>query len=196
MHFAALQNMTSVASESFDSTRSTCVDGEWSPLPVASSCFLADSAAPVFPINGDDLTEQTLGLELGLGFQPVDLCSSSSSAVSRRRFHPIPLDERHVFLCFKEPQAWPALVEAADFDRLPRFLAAAIKLKKKDMVKKVSRKTLTKVPIFDGLTWLIEVCIDGGRMLLMVFHGYDIEVCIHGFLLLERALMGTPWPSK
>ncbi|CAA6672438.1 unnamed protein product [Spirodela intermedia] len=34
--------------------------------------------------------------------------------------------ERHLFLCYKQPEVWPSHVEAAEFDRLPRLLAAAL----------------------------------------------------------------------
>lgn len=91
------------------------------PLPV----FVADSAAPVFPLNGEDLTEQASA------FNHVQAASNSSSLFER-----LPEDERHAFLCFKEPPSWPALVEAADFDRLPRSLAVTIKSRKTEMTKK------------------------------------------------------------
>lgn len=40
--------------------------------------------------------------------------------------------ERHVFLCYKNPESWPPQVEAAEFDRLPRLLAAALKARKNE----------------------------------------------------------------
>eukprot|EP00249_Psilotum_nudum_P009228 c21794_g2_i1 orf=80-1462(+) len=52
--------------------------------------------------------------------------------------------ERHVFLCYKQPASWPPQVEASEFDRLPRFLAAAIKARKNDMPKK------TRLTICEG----------------------------------------------
>lgn len=45
--------------------------------------------------------------------------------------------ERHLFLCYKDPESWPARVEAADNDRLPRFFVAALRARKNDMPKKV-----------------------------------------------------------
>lgn len=41
-----------------------------------------------------------------------------------------------MFLCFKEPQFWPSVVEGAESDRLPRFLAAAIKSRENEMMRK------------------------------------------------------------
>ncbi|KAG4399950.1 hypothetical protein GLYMA_08G331532v4 [Glycine max] len=37
---------------------------------------------------------------------------------------------RHVFLCYKNPAVWPPRIEAAEFDRLPRYLHAAINARK------------------------------------------------------------------
>ncbi|CAJ1963853.1 unnamed protein product [Sphenostylis stenocarpa] len=37
---------------------------------------------------------------------------------------------RHVFLCYKNPAVWPPRIEAAEFDRLPRLLHAAINARK------------------------------------------------------------------
>ncbi|MCO5576929.1 hypothetical protein L7F22_030750 [Adiantum nelumboides] len=112
--------------EGYDYSGSASTSDEGQAPVNASPFFVADSAAPVFPLNGEDLTEHVDGLE------QVEACSLSSSSLFTR----LPLDERHVFLCFKEPQSWPALVEAADFDRLPRSLAVTIKLKKNEMTKK------------------------------------------------------------
>lgn len=46
--------------------------------------------------------------------------------------------ERHVFLCYKNPQVWPPRIEAAEFDRLPRLLAATLTARKNDVKKQVS----------------------------------------------------------
>jgi hypothetical protein len=43
--------------------------------------------------------------------------------------------ERHVFLCYKNPQVWPSHLESSESDRLPRLLSAAIKSRKKEMNK-------------------------------------------------------------
>lgn len=45
--------------------------------------------------------------------------------------------ERHVFLCYKKPSVWPARIEAAEFDRLPRLLSAAVSARKASMKKEV-----------------------------------------------------------
>lgn len=45
--------------------------------------------------------------------------------------------DRHVFLCYKNPRVWPPRVEAAEFDRLPRLLSAALLARKGEMKKQV-----------------------------------------------------------
>ncbi|XP_018825589.1 uncharacterized protein LOC108994715 [Juglans regia] len=49
--------------------------------------------------------------------------------------------QRHVFLCYKNPQVWPPRIEASEFDRLPRLLSAAVMARKADM-KKETRLTI------------------------------------------------------
>ncbi|OVA07238.1 Sucraseferredoxin-like [Macleaya cordata] len=52
--------------------------------------------------------------------------------------------DRHVFLCYKNPQVWPPHVEAAEFDRLPRLLSAAL------LARKVEMKKQTRLTICEG----------------------------------------------
>uniref|UniRef100_A0A7N1A9T2 Sucrase/ferredoxin-like family protein n=1 Tax=Kalanchoe fedtschenkoi TaxID=63787 RepID=A0A7N1A9T2_KALFE len=49
--------------------------------------------------------------------------------------------QRHVFLCYKSPQVWPPRIEAAEFDRLPRLLSAAVSARKPHM-RKETRLTI------------------------------------------------------
>ncbi|XP_022716716.1 uncharacterized protein LOC111275575 [Durio zibethinus] len=49
--------------------------------------------------------------------------------------------QRHVFLCYKNQSVWPRRIEAAEFDRLPRLLSAAVLARKTDM-KKETRLTI------------------------------------------------------
>jgi hypothetical protein len=46
--------------------------------------------------------------------------------------------DRHVFLCYKSPEAWPSRVEGPESDSLPKLLYAAFKARKNDMALKVS----------------------------------------------------------
>nr|CAB3450935.1 unnamed protein product [Digitaria exilis] len=68
------------------------------------------------------------------GFQRAEL--GKEKLVGTVGFH-----ERHVFLCYKGPEVWPSHLEAADSDRLPRLLAAAIKARKSNL-----KKTLVYSP--------------------------------------------------
>lgn len=52
--------------------------------------------------------------------------------------------DRHIFLCYKTPHVWPPQIEAAEFDRLPRLLSAAVKARRGDM------KKLTRLTICEG----------------------------------------------
>ncbi|VFQ91741.1 unnamed protein product [Cuscuta campestris] len=52
--------------------------------------------------------------------------------------------ERHVFLCYKNPQVWPPHIEATEFDRLPRLLAAVLSARRADMKRK------TRLTICEG----------------------------------------------
>ncbi|XP_008463017.1 uncharacterized protein LOC103501260 [Cucumis melo] len=73
--------------------------------------------------------------------------SDAEFGFSRPEFRQTPLVgtvdfyERHVFLCYKNPQVWPPRIEAAEFDRLPRLLSAAVMSRKADM-KKETRLTI------------------------------------------------------
>ncbi|KAL5572790.1 hypothetical protein UlMin_022387 [Ulmus minor] len=46
------------------------------------------------------------------------------------------LYDRHVFLCYKNPESWAPKVEASDDDPLPKLLASAIKARKDDITVK------------------------------------------------------------
>ncbi|KAI5073251.1 hypothetical protein GOP47_0011264 [Adiantum capillus-veneris] len=122
-------------SSSFDSHGSGGLHDEYSPQLrsgslncesssgiLSSASLLANRAAPVYPCDDDEVFSELSSAPSGSSSPPV-LCSTQ-------------LSERHVFLCFKEPRSWPSVVEGADSDRLPRFLAAAIKSRKNEMMKK------------------------------------------------------------
>ena len=46
--------------------------------------------------------------------------------------------DRHVFLCYKSPEAWPSKVEGSESDPLPQLLSSAVKARKNDIALKVS----------------------------------------------------------
>ncbi|KAL6136244.1 hypothetical protein ACLB2K_061544 [Fragaria x ananassa] len=52
--------------------------------------------------------------------------------------------DRHVFLCYKSPEAWPARVEGSESDPLPKLLSSAFKARKNDISVK------TKLTVCEG----------------------------------------------
>ncbi|KAL0353497.1 UNVERIFIED_CONTAM: hypothetical protein Sangu_0931000 [Sesamum angustifolium] len=117
----------------------------------------------------------------------------------------VELYERHVFLCYKNPQVWPPRIEAAEFDRLPRLLAAALAARKPDM-KRQTRLTICegrdgtetsngdvlifpdmiryrRLTHFDVETFVEEVLVKDGEWLPgspEALRGWYIFVCCHG----------------
>ena len=45
--------------------------------------------------------------------------------------------DRHVFLCYKSPEAWASRVEDSESDPLPKLLSSALKARKNDINVKV-----------------------------------------------------------
>ncbi|CAH8275257.1 unnamed protein product [Arabidopsis lyrata] len=113
--------------------------------------------------------------------------------------------ERHVFLCYKKPSVWPARIEAAEFDRLPRLLSAAVSARKSSM-KKETRLTICeghdgtetsngdvlifpdmiryrRLTHFDVDTFVEEVLVKDGEWLPgnpELLKGSYVFVCSHG----------------
>ena len=61
--------------------------------------------------------------------------------------------DRHVFLCYKSPEAWPSKVEGSESDPLPKLLSSAVKARKNDIALKVSSKKKKK-----NLDQLVNQC--------------------------------------
>jgi hypothetical protein len=113
--------------------------------------------------------------------------------------------ERHVFLCYKNPQVWPPRIEAAEFDRLPRLLSAALNARKAD-IRKQTRLTICeghdgtetsngdilifpdmiryrRLTHFDVETFVEEVLVKDGEWLpgtAEALKGSYAFVCAHG----------------
>ncbi|XP_020225048.1 uncharacterized protein LOC109806928 [Cajanus cajan] len=113
--------------------------------------------------------------------------------------------QRHVFLCYKNPRVWPPRIEAAEFDRLPRLLYAAVVARKSQM-KKETRLTICeghdgtetsngdvlifpdmvryrRLTHFDVETFVEEVLVKDGEWLPgtpEALRGSYIFVCSHG----------------
>ncbi|XP_051124706.1 uncharacterized protein LOC127247058 [Andrographis paniculata] len=117
----------------------------------------------------------------------------------------VELYQRHLFLCYKNPQVWPPRIEAAEFDRLPRLLAAALTARKADM-KRETRLTICeghdgtetsngdvlifpdmvryrRLTHFDVATFVEEVLVKDGEWTPgspEALRGWYIFVCCHG----------------
>ncbi|XP_071699009.1 uncharacterized protein [Rutidosis leptorrhynchoides] len=61
--------------------------------------------------------------------------------------------ERHVFLCYKKPQVLPPHIEAAEFDRLPRLLSAALTSRKADITKQFKLDPTMEKSLATGKIW-------------------------------------------
>ncbi|KAF5479081.1 hypothetical protein F2P56_005585 [Juglans regia] len=114
----------------------------------------SSSSSPIAVSDPFDsfLTDPTSRIGSASGsFQNEGLLSDSTNdaevGFSRPDFRTIQLAgtvefyQRHVFLCYKNPQVWPARIEASEFDRVPRLLSAAVMARKADM-KKETRLTI------------------------------------------------------
>ncbi|XP_068637632.1 uncharacterized protein [Aristolochia californica] len=101
--------------------------------------------------------------------------------------------ERHVFLCYKNPQVWPAHVEAAEFDRLPRLLSAAVLARKGDMKRK------TRLTICEGNdgseTSNGDILIFPEMIRYRRLTHFDVETFVEEVLVKDNEwLPGTPEP--
>ncbi|XP_038897896.1 uncharacterized protein LOC120085783 [Benincasa hispida] len=113
-----------------------------SPVSVSDprDSFLSDPTTHIGSASGSFQNEGLLS-----DFTPN--ISDAEFGFSRPEFRQTPLIgtvdfyDRHVFLCYKNPQVWPPRIEAAEFDRLPRLLSAAVMSRKGDM-KKETRLTI------------------------------------------------------
>ncbi|GAB2284788.1 hypothetical protein Dimus_019241 [Dionaea muscipula] len=100
------------------------------PTGSASSSLQSDT----FLGGGSADGSATGSVDVEFGFSRLEF--QQSSVVGTVQFF-----ERHVFLCYKNPRNWPPRIEAAEFDRLPRLLSAALAARKGSM-KKETRLTI------------------------------------------------------
>ncbi|KAK8602749.1 hypothetical protein V6N13_084952 [Hibiscus sabdariffa] len=129
--------------------------------------------------------------------------------------------DRHVFLCYKSPSVWPPRIEAAEFDRLPRLLSAAVLVRKTDMVKE-TRLTICeghdgtetsngdvlifpdmiryrRLTHFDVDTFVEEVLVKNGEWLPGTpekLQGSFVFVCSHGSRDRRCGVCGPPLVSR
>lgn len=95
---------------------------------------LLSSSSPIPVSNTDSFLVDNSQIGSANSFQNDNYLGSEAAefGFSRPDFRQAPLVgtvdyyKRHVFLCYKNPNVWPPRIEAAEFDRLPRLLSAAI----------------------------------------------------------------------
>lgn len=179
-----------------------------SPITVSDAdSFLLDSSQ-IGSASGSFQNEGFLG---GLDAAAAGVNIDADFGFCRPDFRQSPLVgtvefyERHVFLCYKNPQVWPARIEAAEFDRLPRLLSAALCARKADMKRQI-RLTICeghdgtetsngdvlifpdmvryrRLTHFDVDTFVEEVLVKDGEWLPgtpEALRGWYIFVCCHG----------------
>ncbi|KAI4320847.1 hypothetical protein MLD38_034288 [Melastoma candidum] len=103
----------------------------------------------------------------------------------------VELYHRHVFLCYKNPRVWPPRIEAAEFDRLPRLLSAAVTARKTDL-KKQTRLTICEG--HDGTeTSNGDVLIFPDMILYRRLTHFDVDTFVEEVLVKDSEwLPGTP----
>ncbi|XP_009788686.1 uncharacterized protein [Nicotiana sylvestris] len=177
-----------------------------SPITVSDAdSFLLDSSQ-IGSASGSFQNEGFLsGLDAAAG------TSDAEFGFSRPDFRQTPLVgtvdfyDRHVFLCYKNLQVWPPRIQATEFDRLPRLLAAALSARKND-INKQTRLTICeghdgtetsngdvlifpdmiryrRLTHFDVDTFVEEVLVKDGEWLPgnpEALTGWYIFVCCHG----------------
>ncbi|XP_040986956.1 uncharacterized protein LOC121234885 [Juglans microcarpa x Juglans regia] len=110
-----------------------------SPIAVSDpfDSFLTDPTSRIGSASGSFQNEGLLSdstNDAEVGFSRPDFRTSQLAGT-------VEFYQRHVFLCYKNPQVWPARIEASEFDRVPRLLSAAVMARKADM-KRETRLTI------------------------------------------------------
>ncbi|KAF5950405.1 hypothetical protein HYC85_012398 [Camellia sinensis] len=109
--------------------------------PSSTSSPIAVSDGDSFLLDPNSQIGSASGSFNNEGFLSLDGGGDAEFGFFRTEFRQSPLVgtvdyyDRHLFLCYKNPQVWPPRIEAAESDRLPRLLSAALMAKKGDMKK-------------------------------------------------------------
>ncbi|KAG5053466.1 hypothetical protein JHK87_005664 [Glycine soja] len=174
-----------------------------SPITVSDQLdsYLADPRSASGSFQNDGLLsagEAAAAADPDFGFSRPDFRQSPLAGT-------VEFYQRHVFLCYKNPRVWPPRIEAAEFDRLPRLLHAAVVARKSHM-KKETRLTICeghdgtetsngdvlifpdmvryrRLTHFDVETFVEEVLVKDGEWLPgtpEALRGSYVFVCSHG----------------
>ncbi|KAI4307848.1 hypothetical protein L6164_030983 [Bauhinia variegata] len=170
-----------------------------SPITVSDQLdsYLTDPSSRIGSASGSFQNEGLLGGAAETG-------SSNSDAefgFLRPDFRQSPLVgtvefyQRHVFLCYKNPRFWPPRIEAAEFDRLPRLLYAAVMARKNDMGKQTH---LTICEGHDGTeTSNGDILIFPDMIRYRRLTHFDVETFVEEVLVKDGEwLPGTPEALK
>ncbi|VVB16142.1 unnamed protein product [Arabis nemorensis] len=170
--------------------------------PVTVSDYLDSFLGEPTSRSGSFQSESLLG---GESISDADFGFARPDFRSEQLAGTVQFYERHVFLCYKKPSVWPARIEAAEFDRLPRLLSAAVSARKSSM-KKETRLTICeghdgtetsngdvlifpdmiryrRLTHFDVDTFVEEVLVKDGEWLPgnpELLKGSYVFVCSHG----------------
>ncbi|XP_068310920.1 uncharacterized protein [Pyrus communis] len=189
-----------------------------SPIVISDALesFLSDPNSHIGSASGSFQNE-------GLLADTSGSCSDAELGFSRSEFRTSQLAgtvefyQRHVFLCYKNPQVWPPRIEAAEFDRLPRLLYSAVMARRADM-KKETRLTICeghdgtetsngdvlifpdmiryrRLTHFDVDTFVEEVLVKDGEWLPgtpETLKGSYVFVCSHGSRDRRCGVCGPP----
>ncbi|KAL5737337.1 hypothetical protein ACOSP7_030098 [Xanthoceras sorbifolium] len=187
------------------------------PSTVSSSSHLG-SASNSFQ-NDTFLGESSIGN--GIGINDAEYGFSRPEFRSAQLAGTVDLYDRHVFLCYKNPSVWPPRIEAAEFDRLPRLLSAAVGARKANM-KRETRLTICeghdgtetsngdvlifpdmiryrRLTHFDVDTFVEEVLVKDGEWqpgTPETLKGWYVFVCSHGSRDRRCGVCGPPLVSR
>ncbi|KAM1276336.1 hypothetical protein ACFX13_029572 [Malus domestica] len=153
-----------------------------SPIVISEALesFLSDPNSHIGSASGSFQNE-------GLLADTSGSCSDAEFGFSRPEFRTSQLAgtvefyQRHVFLCYKNPQVWPPRIEAAEFDRLPRLLYSAVMARRGDM-KKENLHNSKMGTVKGGGIWLNLTLIDETR--LTICEGHDGTETSNGDVLI------------
>lgn len=169
-----------------------------SPITVSDgdSYLLDPNSSQIGSASGSFQNEGLLGGDGGSGSS-----SDAEFGFSRPEFRQsqlagtVQLYDRHVFLCYKNPQVWPSRIEAAEFDRLPRLLSAAVSARKGDM-KRETRLTICEG--YDGTeTSNGDVLIFPDMIRYRRLTHFDVDTFVEEVLVKDGEwLPGTPETLK
>ncbi|XP_047335008.1 uncharacterized protein LOC124938584 [Impatiens glandulifera] len=193
-------------------------DSTSSPISVKGGreSYLHDHTSTNYQIGSTSGSFQNEGFLDGIS-------SDSEFSFTRTGFRQTPLVgtvetyDRHVFLCYKNPQVWPPRIEASEFDRLPRLLSSTLASRKAQM-KKTTRLTICeghdgtetsngdvlifpdmiiyrRLTHFDVEMFVEEVLVKDGDWLPGIpesLRGFYVFVCAHGSRDQRCGVCGPP----